>query len=102
MASRYGPGQASNAMDTTELLGYCAGLVTTFAVVPQIRKAWRTRCADDISVFTVLMLICGLSLWTAYGALTGAWPIMVTNGIGTLLQVSLLCLVIHDRRNQAP
>ena len=85
-------------MDMHELLGYAAGVLTTFAVVPQISKAWKTRCADDISVFTVLMLIGGLSLWTTYGALTGAWPIVVTNGIGVALQVSLLCIVFYDRK----
>lgn len=86
-------------MEMHALLGYCAGILTTFAVVPQIRKAWKTRCADDISVFTVVMLICGLSLWTMYGWLTRAWPIVITNGIGTLLQLSLLFVVFyyHDR-----
>lgn len=85
-------------MESSEWLGYCAGILTTFAVVPQIRKAWKTRCADDISVFTVCMLICGLSLWTAYGVVTEAWPIVITNGIGTMLQVSLLGVVFYDRR----
>jgi MtN3 and saliva related transmembrane protein len=85
-------------MNGTELLGYLAGVLTTFAVVPQIRKAWKTRCADDISVFTVVMLICGLSLWTAYGVVTQAWPIIVTNGIAVLLQLFLLRIVFYDRR----
>jgi MtN3 and saliva related transmembrane protein len=85
-------------MESSEWLGYCAGILTTFAVVPQIRKAWTTRCADDVSVFMVCMLIVGLSLWTAYGFATNTWPIVVTNGIGALLQVSLLVIVFHDRR----
>lgn len=87
-------------MESSEWLGYCAGILTTFAVVPQIRKAWTTRSVDDISVFTVCMLIFGLSLWTAYGVVTHHWPIVVTNGIGTLLQVSLLGLVFHERRGR--
>ena len=85
-------------MELQELLGYSAGLLTTFAVVPQIRKAWKTRCAEDISVFTVVMLICGLSLWTVYGVATNSWPIIVTNGIGVALQISLLAIVFYDRR----
>jgi MtN3 and saliva related transmembrane protein len=85
-------------MESSEWLGYCAGILTTFAVVPQIRKAWKTRCADDVSVFMVCMLILGLSLWTAYGVITQAWPIIITNGIGALLQVSLLGVVVRDRR----
>ncbi|MGP1609669.1 MAG: SemiSWEET family sugar transporter, partial [Burkholderiales bacterium] len=85
-------------MDLTELLGYLAGTLTTLSVVPQIRKAWKTRCADDISLIMVVILICGLSLWTAYGVVTDAWPIIVTNGIGASLQFFLLLIVFYDRR----
>lgn len=85
-------------MNLHELLGYLAGTLTTIAVVPQIRKAWRTRAVDDISVFMVVILICGLSLWTAYGVLTQAWPIVVTNGVAVLLNCLLLALVFHEKR----
>ena len=86
-------------MDYQELLGYTAGTLTTLAVVPQIRKAWRTRCADDISVVTVVTLIVGLSMWTAYGVLTRTWPVVVTNGIGVLLNCLLLVVVFYERRS---
>jgi len=82
-----------------ELLGYVAGALTTFAVVPQIRKAWKTRAVDDISIFTVVILICGLSLWTAYGFVHQTWPIVVTNGIAVLLNGFLLFLVFYEKRH---
>ena len=87
-------------MEMYELIGYCAGALTTFAVVPQIRKAVKTREANDISVIMVVTLICGLSLWTLYGVLTGAWPIVVTNGLAVVLNCFLLGVVFYDRRQR--
>jgi MtN3 and saliva related transmembrane protein len=86
-------------MQWEELMGYAAGALTTFAVVPQISKAWKTRAVDDISLVTVVTLICGLSLWTAYGVVHQTWPIVVTNGIAVLLNGLLLFLVFYEKRN---
>ena len=86
-------------MEWQELLGYAAGTLTTFAVVPQIRKAWKTRAVNDISVFTVVTLICGVSLWTVYGIVHTSWPIIITNGIAVLLNSFLLFLVFYEKRS---
>ena len=85
-------------MATYDLLGYVAGALTTFAIVPQIRKVWRTRAAGDISVSTVAVLLCGVVLWTLYGVITNAWPIIITNGIAVVLDTSLLFLVFYEKR----
>lgn len=85
-----------------ELTGYLAGCLTMFAVIPQISKAWKSREVNDISIIMVVTLICGLALWTTYGILTTAWPVIITNGIGCLLNCFLLGLVLHERRRQGP
>jgi MtN3 and saliva related transmembrane protein len=87
-------------MGWEELLGYAAGALTTFAVVPQIRKAWKTRAVDDISVSTVVALVCGVGLWAVYGMVHQAWPIAITNGVAFLLNCSLLALVFYEKRPQ--
>lgn len=87
-------------MQWQELLGYVAGAMTTFAVVPQIRKAWRTKAVGDISVPTIVTLVCGVSLWTVYGVVHASWPIIVTNGIAVILDCFLLFLVFYEKRTQ--
>lgn len=84
-------------MDWHELTGYAAGIFTTIAVIPQISKAWKTKKVDDISLIMVGILICGLGLWTLYGFLNKAWPIIVTNGISFLLNCFLFCLVVYEK-----
>lgn len=87
-------------MNWQELIGYLAGIFTTIAVIPQISKAWKTKQVDDISLITVGILICGLSLWTFYGVLKQAWPLIVTNGISTLLNVFLFALVLYEKNRK--
>jgi MtN3 and saliva related transmembrane protein len=85
-------------VETTDLLGYVAGALTTFAIVPQIRKVWRTGAAADISVSTIAVLIVGVCLWTAYGVINRSWPIIITNGLAVLLDSFFLGLVFYERR----
>jgi MtN3 and saliva related transmembrane protein len=85
-------------MDWQELIGYLAGIFTTIAVVPQISKAWKTKKVDDISLIMVGILICGLGLWTLYGFLNKAWPIIITNGLSFTLNIFLFFLVVYEKR----
>ena len=39
-----------DTLDKIEFLGPVAGLLTTFAFLPQAVKTWRTRSADDFSL----------------------------------------------------
>ncbi len=87
-------------MDWQQLIGYVAGIFTTVAVVPQISKVWKTRKVDDISLIMVVILICGLGLWTLYGIVNQAWPIIVTNGISCLLNCFLCGFVVYERKQQ--
>jgi len=61
-----------DTLDKIEFLGPVAGLLTTFAFLPQAVKTWRTRSADDFSVPTLLMLVVGIGLWTIYGVMRAA------------------------------
>jgi MtN3 and saliva related transmembrane protein len=38
------------------------------ANVPQVKKTWQTRRADDLSLKMLLLLMTGVALWVVYGA----------------------------------
>ena len=50
-------------LNWTNILGLVAGICTTVSVLPQIRKAWKTKEVEDVSpgMFGILML--GVFLW---------------------------------------
>ena len=78
-----------------DVLGIAAGCCTTAAVIPQIKKAWQTKEVEDISIWMVLVLITGVTLWTIYGIFKHDLAIILFNGISVVLNSSLLYLRIR-------
>ena len=76
-----------------EILGLLAGVCTTAAVIPQLRKAWKTKKVEDVSPGMFLVLITGLALWVVYGILKNDLPIIATNGIALFLNSIMLFLL---------
>ena len=80
-------------MDTSSavaFLGLAAGLCTTLAFVPQVRRTWTTRSADDISLGMLLVYVTGNLLWLLYGVALGDWPIIIANAATLVLAGSIL------------
>ena len=79
-------------MDTTTILGYVAGAVTTTSLVPQVMKIWKTKSARDVSLGMFLIFSIGISLWIAYGVFLHSMPIIVANAVSLLLGFIVLGL----------
>ena len=77
----------------TEILGLAAGVCTTAAVVPQLKKAWKTKEVQDVSPGMFFVLITGLALWVVYGIIRNDLPIIVTNGVALALNSLMLYLL---------
>lgn len=80
-------------MTTETLIGILAGTFTTVAVIPQLVKSLRTKKVVDVSPIMFSILIIGVGLWVVYGFLKEDIPIIVTNGISFLLNLSMLVLM---------
>jgi len=81
-----------NWLDITGLL---AGICTTVAVIPQIRKAWETKSIGDVSPRMFMILMAGVGLWTIYGIGKSDWAIIITNGISFCLNGILLYILVR-------
>lgn len=78
-------------------LGHLAGFCTTAAFLPQVVQVWRSRSARDISLAMYALFVSGLLLWTVYGLLLGAWPIVVANALTLVLAGSVLVMKLRFR-----
>ena len=76
-----------------DFIGILAGIFTTIAAVPQIYRAWKTKKVDGVSTKMFLTLTIGVLLWTIYGIMKTDVPIILTNGISTLLNITMLVLI---------
>ena len=76
--------------DKLDWLGTAAGTLTTIAFVPQVWKTWKSRSAADLSLGMWTLFSTGVALWTAYGLMLGAMPIICFNAITLVLALSLV------------
>jgi len=83
-------------MDIVNITGSLAGCLTTIAFIPQVVRTWRTRSAQDISLFMFLLFTSGVLLWLIYGILLHALPIILANGITLALSTSILVMKVMD------
>jgi MtN3 and saliva related transmembrane protein len=81
---------AGDLMDTTVLVGYIAGTLTTISFVPQVARAWKLKETRDISLAMLLLFAAGILLWTMYGVWTGSMPIIAANVMTFILILLLL------------
>lgn len=79
-------------METTALIGYAAGFLTTIAFVPQALKIWQTKSAKDVSLHTFLAFTVGVGLWLAYGIAKQEPPIIVWNAVTLALAGAILAM----------
>jgi len=66
-------------IDHINLIGSVAGILTTASFVPQILKVYRTKHVRDISIVMYSIFIMGVGLWTVYGFLINALPVIIAN-----------------------
>ncbi|MDD5044246.1 MAG: SemiSWEET transporter [Candidatus Omnitrophica bacterium] len=71
-------------------IGIGAAALTTFAFVPQIIKATKTKCVEDFSLVTLLQLSLGVSLWVVYGVYLKNVVIIVANSVTLVSLIALL------------
>src|SRR4051812_41533132 len=77
-------------------LGFVAGACTTFSLVPQVLKAWRSADREAISKRTYFVASAAYSLWIVHGAMISSMPIIIFNALALLLGLAILVLKLRD------
>ncbi len=75
-----------------DAFGVTAGLCSMTSFVPQIVKMLRERDASGVSLRMYAVTIVGFICWTAYGALSGSWPVTAANAVCLVLTSTILFL----------
>ncbi len=75
-----------------EIIGLVAGTCTTISFLPQVIKAYRSKETKNISVSMYIILAVGLLLWTIYGILFEAFPVILANAVSLVLASIILIL----------
>lgn len=81
-------------MDPIFLIGSTAAVLTTFAFVPQLIKAAKSKKTGDLSLLMYVLFSLGVSLWMVYGILLGEAPIIIANALSLIMGLYLVCLKV--------
>ena len=81
------------------LIGIAAGMLTSFAAIPQVIKILKTRHVRDISIWQPILLTIGVALWMIYGILIRDLPLIIANITPLLCNAMLTGMKIHYGRN---
>ena len=81
-----------------EFFGYFAAILTTVAFLPQLIKTLKTKKADDVSLVTLILFICGVVFWIIYGHAISSLPILIANIITFVLNLFILISKIYYAR----
>ena len=68
-------------MDTTNIIGYIATVVSTATFLPQVVKTWKSKSTKDLSFEMTLLGAIGSLLWLVYGIFIKAYPMIFANTI---------------------
>ena len=85
-------------MESTDLLGYAAAVLTTIAFVPQAWHTWKTRQAGGVSLGMLCLFTLGIALWLCYGIELRAWPVIVANTVTLALALFILAMKLRFDR----
>jgi MtN3 and saliva related transmembrane protein len=84
-------------MNQIDLIGTVAAILTTASFFPQAWHTFRTRNVSGISLGMFSLLTLGVGMWTAYGILLQAWPIIIANTITFTLALMILLMKLRYR-----
>ncbi len=86
-------------IEIADVFGY-AGMVTGVSfMLPQVYMTYKTKSVEDISWGMLVVFFLNCIFWLIYGHLSGAFPVVITNGIALLVTTLQISLKILYRNN---
>jgi MtN3 and saliva related transmembrane protein len=79
-------------MNTTTIVGFFAGFLTTVSFLPQVLKTWKSRSTSDLSMGMLSIFSLGVMCWLVYGFLLQESPMIFWNSVTLILVLVILIL----------
>jgi MtN3 and saliva related transmembrane protein len=73
-----------------ETLATITGVVSSFAMLPQIYRIFKRKSAKDISIWTYLYMLVAGVIWILYGLNIQSFPIWISNLIGSFAMIGVI------------
>ncbi|SNR55259.1 SemiSWEET family sugar transporter [Lutibacter flavus] len=82
-------------IDSYEIVGLIAAILTTSAFVPQVVKVWRSKSTESLSLTMYLAFFIGIVLWLVYGIHLNSLAMILSNIVTGVLALILIILKLR-------
>lgn len=87
-------------IEYADYIGFAAGVIFGSSGLVQAFKIFKLKGGESISVLNYAMMITGMSLWSVYALMHGAWMFVVWNTLAIILQFVVIGLTIYYSRKK--
>ena len=74
------------------------GISMALASIPQIKKLYRTKSSNDLSIMLWVILIHGQLWWAWYGYYIKSTSILITNVVCVAFSITVITLVLKYKK----
>ena len=89
-------------MQTIEIIGSVAAVLTTLSFIPQAWQTFKTKDVSGISLAMYSMFTSGVLLWLVYSIALQSWPMIVSNCITAPVALAILSMKLRYRNIAVP
>lgn len=82
-----------------EWVGIIAGVLTSASLLPQFVKLIKTKKAEDLSMFFLLLLTSGVAMWVWYGFIKQDIPIIATNAFSLVVNALMIFFGVRYKKS---
>ena len=82
-----------------DLMGYLGGIFLMISFLPQVIKTWKSREADQISIFLLVLTLLSGVFYNIYAYMLDLIPVIVMNTIFIVLVAIQLVFTLRFRKN---
>jgi MtN3 and saliva related transmembrane protein len=82
------------------ILGTTGTILSTFSLMPQVLRTWRTRSANDISAAWLVAAMASMLVWVGYGSLISAPALVLVNILCFFQCAYILFIKVHSEHRQ--
>jgi len=84
-------------IDSIEIIGLIAAILTTSAYLPQVIKTWKVKDVESLSLTMYVVMFSGVMMWLTYGILQNSISIVLANIVTGVLTLTLIFLKLKYR-----
>lgn len=86
-------------MEFIEVMGLLGALLSSITFIPQVVRTWQIKSARGLSMGMLLIVFSSTIVWLVYGFALDLLPVIIANGIISILSLVLIYFKIKFKHN---